>query len=210
MRNAYLIFLLGLFVFLLSGCGDTEENSNQDAPYFNDIGTPTVTAGERMPFTVIATDPNDMNITLTYDGSLGPNMNPFTAGADFNTGTGEFDWVTDANDVGNYSVRFTATNDAVPPLITHKDVTLRVLAVANNTTTGEDLYNQFCQSCHGTNGAGSNRAGLVQCSSNITIREAVGLVPNVTPVGTMTGIPGQMNDPDNDIQEIATFLETFC
>ena len=149
-----------------------------------------------------------MTITLTYDGSLGPNPNPFTNGASFNTGTGEFDWVTDANDVGNYSVRFTATNNAVPPLTTNKDVTLRVLAAVNNTTTGEDLYNQYCQSCHGTNGVGGG-AGIVQCSSEISIREAVGLVQGVSPVGSMTSIPGQMNDPTNDIQAIADFLTSF-
>ena len=197
MRNAYLMFLLGLFVFLLSGCGDTEENSNQDAPYFNNIGTPTVTAGERMPFTVIATDPNDMNITLTYDGSLGPNLNPFTAGATFNTTTGEFDWNTDANDIGDYSVTFTATNDAVPPLSTNKVVTLRVVAVPTNSSSGETLYIQNCQSCHGVNGAGGSTFG-VQCSAAITITEALNL-------SAMSGI----SLTTQEIVDIANFLQSF-
>ncbi|WP_455206978.1 putative Ig domain-containing protein [Kaarinaea lacus] len=205
MRSAYLVILLGLFTFLTSGCGDTEENSNQNAPYFNNIGTPTVTGGDTMNFTVIATDPNDMNVTLTYDGTLGPNANPFTAGATFNETTGVFTWVTDSNDVGDYSVRFTATNDAVPPLTTHKQVTLRVLAVPTNSSSGETLYNQRCQSCHGTNGVNGTSAGIVQCSSEISIREALGLVQGVSGVGAMSGI----SLTTQEIQDIANFLQSF-
>ena len=204
MRSAYLVVLLGLFVFLTSGCGDTEENSNQNAPYFNNIGTPTVTAGDNMNFTVIATDPSDMNVTLTYDGTLGPYANPFTAGAAFNETTGVFSWNTDTNDIGDYSVRFTATNDAVPPLTTHKQVTLRVLAVPNNSSSGETLYNQHCQSCHGSGGVGGS-ASLVQCSLEISIREALGLVQGVSGVGAMSGI----SLTTQEIQDIADYLQSF-
>ena len=205
MRNAYLVFLLGLFIVLSAGCGDTEENSNQNAPYFDDLGTPTVTAGETMSFTVIATDPNDMNVTLTYDGTLGPNLNPFTEGATFSETTGVFNWVTDVNDVGDYSVRFTAINDAVPPLTTHKQVTLRVLAVPANSSSGETLYNQHCQSCHGTNGLNGSSAGIVQCSLEISIREALGLEQGVSGVPAMGGI----SLTSQEIQDIANFLQSF-
>ena len=191
MRNAYLIFLLGFFVLFLAGCGDTEENPNQDAPYFNSIGTPTVTAGETMNFTVTATDPNDMNVTLTYDGSLGPNMNPFTAGASFNDVAGEFDWITDTNDVGTYSVRFTATNDAMPPVSTSINVTLQVLAVGNNNTTGEDLYNQHCLRCH---------SPPLVCRTERDINEALDLV------GQMSGIAGQLSDRTSDVAAMAEYL----
>jgi len=204
MRNAYLCFLLALFVFLTTGCGDTEENSNQNAPYFNDLGTPTVTAGETMSFTVTATDPSDMNVTLTYDGTLGPFANPFTAGANFNETTGVFSWNTDANDIGDYSVRFTATNDAVPPLTTHKQVTLRVSSAPINSSSGETLYNQHCRSCHGTGGVGGS-ATLVQCSLEISIREALGLEPNVSGVGTMSGI----SLTSQEILDIANYLQSF-
>lgn len=192
------------FVFLIAGCGDAEENANPEAPYFNNIGTQTVTAGEPMNFDVIATDPNNMNITLTYDGSLGPDLNPFTAGATFNTSTGEFNWNTGTGDVGTYSVRFIATNDAVPPLTTNKDVTLQVMAVPTNPSSGETLYNQNCQSCHGPNGAGGSTFG-VQCSEEITIREALGLVQDVSGVGAMSGI----SLTTQEIQDIANYLQSF-
>ena len=199
MRNAYLIFLLGFFAFFTAGCSDTEENSNQNAPYFDDLGTPTVTAGETMSFTVIATDPSDMNVTLTYDGNLGPNANPFTAGAAFNEATGVFSWNTDTDDVGDYSVRFTATNDAVPPLTTHKQVTLRVMAVPTNSSSGETLYIQNCQSCHGVNGAGGAGSVFgVQCSSAITITQALNL-------NAMSGI----SLTSQEILDIANFLQSF-
>jgi len=176
------------------------------APTINNISTQNVTAGGTVSFTVIANDPNGFNVTLSADGTIGPNANPFSAGATFNTMNGSFLWNTDAMDVGSYSVRFTATNDAVPPLESSINVTINVSAVVN--TTGEDLYNQYCRSCHGTNGVGGS-ATIVQCSSEITIREALGLVSGVSGVGTMLGIPGRMTDPDNDISAIANFLTSF-
>ena len=176
------------------------------APTLNSISTRNVTAGGAVNFTVIANDPNGFNVSLSADGTIGPNDNPFTAGANFTPATGGFTWTTDAMDVGSYSVRFTATNDAVPPLSSSINVTINVSAVVS--ASGESLYNQFCQSCHGTNGIGGSQS-IVQCSIEITIREAVGLVPGVGGVGTMTSIPGRMSDPDNDIRAIADFLTSF-
>ena len=177
---------------------------NPEAPSINAIGSPTVTAGGTLSFTVIANDPNGFNITLSADGTIGPNNNPFSAGASFNTSNGAFTWNTDAMDVGNYSVQFTATNDANPPLSTSTNVAISVLAVSSNT--GEDLYNQYCQSCHGTNGVGGSRAGIVQCSSEISIREALGLVQGVSGVGAMGGI----SLTTQEIQDIANFLQSFA
>lgn len=210
MQHTLKIILI-LMVLLTAACGSGEEddgdnNPNQDAPFFNSIGTPTAMAGNALNFTVVANDPNSMNLTLTYDGTLGPNANPFTAGANFNPVSGNFTWNTDSGDVGSYSVQFTATNDAVPPLETSVNVTIRVTALVG---PGETLYNQHCASCHGTNGAGGGSAGIVQCSSEITIREALGLVSGVSGVGTMSGIAGSMSDTTNDIQAIANFLESF-
>jgi mono/diheme cytochrome c family protein len=204
MRNAYLLPLLGFLALLLSGCGEGEDNPNQDAPYFDSIGTPTATAGDSINFTVVATDPNQMNVTLTYDGTLGPNANPFNAGATFNATTGAFSWNTDANDIGSYSVQFKATNNAVPPLSTSVNVTINVLAVANNDPTGEDLYNQHCQSCHGPEGVNGSRSA-VQCSLEISIREALGLVQGIGAASGMGGIAGQLSDVD--IADIADYLQ---
>jgi mono/diheme cytochrome c family protein len=176
---------------------------NPEAPSINAIGSQTVTAGGTLSFTVIANDPNGFNITLSADGTVGPNNNPFAAGASFNTSNGAFTWNTDAMDVGNYSVQFTATNNATPPLSTSTNVAINVLAVSSNT--GEDLYNQHCQSCHGTNGVGGSRAGIVQCSLEISIREALGLVQGVSGVGAMSGI----SLTTQEIQDIANFLQSF-
>ena len=196
----------GAFPPLSSDVTITIQVSDPEAPTINPISTQNVTTGGTVNFFVVANDPNGFNITLSADGTLGPNNNPFTAGATFTAGTGNFVWNTDAMDVGSYSVRFTATNDASPPLDASINVTINVNdpVIAN----GEDLYNQFCQSCHGTNGIGGSQS-IVQCSIEISIREAVGLEAGVTPVGSMTGIPGRMSDPDNDIRAIANFLTSF-
>ena len=209
MRYTYLISLLG-FLSLLSGCGagagdapSGDNNPDPSVPYFDAIGTPTVVAGESIAFTVTATDPNGLNLTLSYNGSLGPDLNPFTAGASFNTSNGNFTWATDVNDAGTYSVRFIATNNAVPPQSGQVDVTLRVLGLMD---VGRSLYIAHCQSCHGVNGAGGSNT-LVQCSTETSIREALGLVQGVGGVGTMSGIAGQLDNPTADIQAIAYFLQ---
>jgi len=175
---------------------------NPVAPSISVIGPQTITVGGTLNFTVVANDPNGFNVTLSTDGTIGPNGNPYTAGASFNTSTGAFTWNTDSMDVGNYSVQFTATNDAAPPLSASTNIALSVLAVS--VTTGENLYNQYCQSCHGTGGVGGS-ATLVQCSLEISIREALGLEPNVSGVGAMSGI----SLTDQQIQAIAAYLQSF-
>ena len=200
MRTTFFVKFIGLLL-ILSGCSGGDEmsgdsNPNPDAPYFNSIGTQTELAGDQVSFSVVATDPNGMNTTLTYDGSYAPG-DPFTAGATFNDSTGEFNWITDSNDTGSYSVRFTATNDAVPPQSTSIDVTINILDLAG---VGEDLYIAHCQRCHGANG------GFVQCATVEEIENALGIgVPN-TQVDSMTGIPNQLNDVTADINAIAFYL----
>jgi mono/diheme cytochrome c family protein len=206
MQHTLKIILI-LLVLLTAACGSGGEdggdnNPNQEAPYFNSIGTPTAMAGNALNFTVVANDPNSMNITLTYDGTLGPNANPFTAGASFDPVSGNFTWNTDSGDVGSYSVRFTATNDDVPPLETSVNVTILVTAQVG---AGESLYNQHCASCHGSEGAGGS-ATSVRCSSVPSISEALGLADPSLAVGAMSGI--SLNT--DQIQDISNYLMLFC
>ncbi|MGD8570370.1 MAG: c-type cytochrome [Gammaproteobacteria bacterium] len=206
MRHFVLLLFL-VFLLVLTGCGSGEDmggdkNTNPDAPYFGPIPTPSVLGGDPVNFTVQANDPNGMNITLTYDGSQGPYDDPFAAGASFNPTTGEFSWNTATTDTGNYSVVFTATNDAVPPLSSDVSVTIHIQDLV---AYGEGVYNQHCRSCHGADGAGGS-AGAVQCSSATTISEALGLVQDVNGVGNMSGIAGQLDNQSTDINAMAEYL----
>ncbi|WP_455223429.1 putative Ig domain-containing protein [Kaarinaea lacus] len=189
MRNAFFLKLMGLLL-ILSGCGGGDEisgdnNPNPDAPYFNSIGTQTALAGDQINFTISAIDPNGMNITLTYDGSYGPG-DPFTAGASFNTSTGEFTWNTDSNDIGEYSVRLIATNDAMPPQETYIDVSIIVSSMAEY---GEEVYNQHCARCH---------TPPLYCRSVQDINDALQFV------GQMSGI--QLSDEVLDVAAMAEYL----
>ena len=201
MRISQLFVILVIFL-QLSGCGTSEDmggdnNPDPEAPYFESIGTPTVLAGQSLNFTVRANDPNSMNITLTYDGSLGPNADPFAAGANFNSTSGDFSWDTTATDDGSYSVTFTATNDAVPPLSTNVNVTIRIQSLA---VYGEDVYNQHCRNCHGANG------GFLACATVIEIEDALGLGDPLNSVSTMSGIANQLVDQSTDINAISVYL----
>lgn len=206
MRHVLLLFFL-VFLSTLTGCGSGQDmggdnNANPDAPYFGPITTPSVLGGDPVNFTVQATDPNGMNITLTYDGSQGPYADPFAAGASFSPATGEFSWNTATTDTGNYSVVFTATNDAVPPLSNDVTVTIHIQDLI---AYGEGVYNQHCLRCHGVDGAGGS-ATAVQCSSAKTIGDALGLSGSGTAVNDMSGIASQLVNQTTDVNAMAEYL----
>jgi mono/diheme cytochrome c family protein len=201
MRHVLLLLFL-LFLLILTGCGTSEDmggdnNANPDAPYFGPITTPSVLGGDPVSFTVQANDPNGMNITLTYDGSQGPYADPFAAGASFNSTTGEFSWNTTTTDTGNYSVVFTATNDAVPPLSNDVTVTIHIQDLA---AYGEGVYNQHCRSCHGANG------GYLACTEGDAINDALGLGDPANAVDQMAGVANQLEDLTTDIDALAAYF----
>ena len=67
-------------------------------------GMQTVVPGRTVSFSVSATDPAGLAVTLAV-GNLPPNSS-------FNTNTGVFNWAPQTSQVGQYSVQFTATNAA--------------------------------------------------------------------------------------------------
>ena len=199
MRRILEIILI-LSILLLAACGSEESsngdnNPNPEAPYFNPVGTLVVTAGQTLDYSIVANDPNDMNITLTFDGTLGPNANPFDAGASFDPVSGLLTWNTDAGDIGNYSVRITATNDAVPTLATSINISISVIAAVG---LGESLYDQHCISCHEVNS--------MLCRDSNDINGALGLDDSGTDVGAMSGIAGRLSDPVADVNALVEYL----
>ncbi|MEZ5336394.1 MAG: putative Ig domain-containing protein [Methanolobus sp.] len=75
--------------------------SADHAPVLNSIGNKEVDAGDRLSFTVSATDEDDDKITYTATG--------LPDGATLGSNSGDFSWRTSDDDGGSYSVTFTAT-----------------------------------------------------------------------------------------------------
>ncbi|MFH2063584.1 MAG: putative Ig domain-containing protein [Pseudomonadota bacterium] len=89
------------------------------SPVLSEIGNRTVNERATLSFTVTATDPDGDN--LTYSATNLP------SGASFNPATQRFTWTPDYDMAGTYTkVRFTVTDDGIPPLSANRDITITV------------------------------------------------------------------------------------
>jgi len=198
MRNVLLATLIMLSV-LLSACGGgTDENDGggmNSSLSLNSIGNKTILSGDPLTFQLSATDPNSQNFIWAADGNVG-NNNPFQAGATFNENNATFSWTNTTNAMGAYSVRFTVTNDEVPPASDSETITIQVLDIF---AYGEASYNQYCRSCHGSEGVGGSEQ-IVQCITEPDL--AFGMSR-----GPMSGIGAQWNDYDREFNAILYYLQ---
>ena len=142
------------------------------SPILNAIGDKTVTqGGPAMSFTVSASDPNNLSLTYSMDASVGPGLNPQTAGASFNTATRTFSWDYSNATVGDYNVQFTVTN----PDLKSASETIRITVQeqpSGDFNNGLAKYGQNCESCHGPGGRfGSQTA--IQCIDSATFDEKI-------------------------------------
>ena len=101
--------------------------SANSVPVLNPIGTKTVVELQTLNFTVSATDADGTTPILSTSTPL-PGTATFVDNGD---GTGVFNWTTDANDAGAYSVTFFATDANYPGDMDLEDV-LIVVGEAGN------------------------------------------------------------------------------
>ncbi len=88
-------------------------------PVLDAIGSKTVNEGELLEFTVSGSDP-DPGDQLIFSASNLP------SGAAFDPNTQTFSWIPGFEDAGNYTVRFTVTDDGSPQESDFEDVTITV------------------------------------------------------------------------------------
>ena len=182
--------------------GGDPGGENQQKLSLNSIGNQTVLAGETLNFTLSASDPNGTSHTYTADGTNNT-TNPLSLidRVSFNETTGAFHWDSSPSDNGNYNMVFSVTNDASPPESDSESITI---IVQNVVAYGEDLYIQYCQSCHGPNGANGNQS-IVQGSSPLDVRYALGLEGGSARSG-MGNIASQFENQTRDANAIGYFL----
>jgi len=205
------IYLL-LLLFMLQACGGSGGNSdgigtdtgnNQQSLSLNSIGSKSVLAGESLNFTLSANDPNGTSHTYMADGTSN-SVDPLslTNRVSFNESTGAFVWNTSTNDVGVYHVVFTVSNNASPVETDSESVTINVQSVL---TYGQGLYDKYCQTCHGPGGAGGS-ATLVQGSSPLDVKSALGMIPPTGARPGMGGIASQFENQTRDANAIGYYL----
>jgi PKD repeat protein len=93
-------------------------NGVNSPPALTPIGNKTVNEGELLQFTVTATDPD--GDAVTYSASNLP------SDAIFDSLTGNFSWIPDYTQAGNYSVTFTATDNGIPQMSASETITITV------------------------------------------------------------------------------------
>lgn len=102
-------FLLTLFL-LVGGCGGggggggaAGGGTANAAPTLNPIGNQVVVVGNSLSFTVTASDPNLKDTVLLFASGL-------PTGANFTASSGRFTWTPSANQLGNHTVVFVASD----------------------------------------------------------------------------------------------------
>ena len=214
--NSYAIYLIFLFsAALLTACGGGGDNGNNingggggssspTAPVLNSIGDKMVVAGGNLTFTVTATDPNNLDLILSRDGSVGGgSLNPFTETgslATFNTNTGQFTWNTASVIEGVYQVQFSVMNTNAET----DSETIRI-SVLGQFALGEQRYNADCQSCHGPEGRFGSET-LIQCIDSATFFE------KINPGGSMAQYANQWSTSDKNavLFYLNNVNPTFC
>ena len=95
-------------------------NVNNSAPVIKIPSTITVTIGQSVSFTVLASDP-DVGQTLTVSATNMP------TGSIFDPTTGQFSWVPVTSQVGNYTVSFRVADNGTPSLSQTKTMVITVV-----------------------------------------------------------------------------------
>ncbi len=144
----------------------------------------TASAGDQLP-AVISTDPGgsrgDVEVRASFSGAP------------------DYRWTVEfrrARDTGNNDDHpFVSGTDAAPPSST--------AVSATDSTNGETLYNNYCQSCHNTNGSGTAAGASwsiprIQRASGSLILKALQTVTPMQGIGLS----------QQQVEDIAAFLQT--
>jgi len=218
MVKCFRSFVMLYAFLLLQACGgssgggaapDTNPDTNQDtnnqpntgsAATLNTIGDRSVTPGSTVNFTISAI--NDSAHDITFSSNMSSPV--YARNATFNASNGEFNWITTSNDENTYQVTFTVTdNDVVPVASDSQTITISVLSPS--IAKGLSLYEQHCESCHGTGGVGGSQT-LVLGSGPLYVRQALGLEAGIAAARNMGGIASSLANPTEDATAIGYYL----
>jgi len=176
--------------------GTNQGPGNPSGPQLSSIGNRTLLSGDPLTINLSSTNPNGGTLMWSADGTVGPNNNPLMAGANFNENTGQFTWSNTSMAVGSYNIRFTVTDDAVPPQSDSETISI---VIQDIFAYGQSSYNQYCQSCHGSEGVGGSEQ-IVQCITEPDLAFGMSRSP-------MNGIGNSWQDYDREFNAILYYLQ---
>jgi len=180
---------------------DTNNQTNTgNAATLNTIGNQSVTPGNTVSFTISASNVSGHDITF----STNMNSPVYTRNATFNASTGQFNWITTSNDEDTYQVTFTVTDNDVEPAVSDSE-TITISVLNPSIAKGLSLYEQHCESCHGTGGVGGSQT-LVLGSGPLYVRQALGLEAGISAARNMGGIASSLANPTEDATAIGYYL----
>jgi len=169
------IFLLCMGVLIVAGCGGPgsgsgmESSGNSSAPTLNSIGDKTITLGDPpLTFTVSATDPNNLMLMYSSDGSVMSGANPYTETgslASFDPNSRQFSWDVTGVNPADYYVQFSVMNSNGES--DSEIIRIRVQTQPSEFEIGQQKYDASCRTCHGPEGRDGDQ-GLIQCIDSMT------------------------------------------
>jgi len=206
MKN-YIIVSMVILTSVLTGCGGSgggsgdgtggsgggSQKTDPNTPVLNTIGDKTITLGDPpLTFTVSATDPNNLMLMYSTDGSVGGTIpNPYTdtgSLAAFDPDTHQFRWDVTGVAPADYWVQFTVTNSN--GYSDSETIRIRVQSQPSEFEIGKMNYDADCASCHGPEGRNGNQT-LLQCVDPTLFYEKIN-------GGSMTGYANGWSSSDQD------------
>ena len=176
--------------------GTNQDPSSPTGPQLSSIGNRILLSGDSLTINLTSTNPNGGNRIWSADGTVGPNNNPLLAGASFNENSAQFSWPDTSSAIGSYNIRFTVTDDAVPPQSDSESISIVVMDIF---AYGQNSYNQYCRSCHGSEGVGGSEQ-IVQCITEPDLAFGMSRSP-------MSGIGNSWQDFNREFDAILYYLQ---
>jgi len=164
------IQIIIILVFTLAACGGSSGgsaspipgpgtpggngNSANSAPELTPIASINAVTGDLLRFELAGTDVDGDRLTYSSRGAVGTSNNPFvqTTPAVFDDQNGVFEWSPTGQQIGQYSVTFTVSEEDTTEKLT-ASITLDI-TVDTQGGFGQQFYAVNCGGCHGVDGTG--------------------------------------------------------
>ena len=206
MKNLIIVNMV-MFMSLLTGCGGSgggssgneaggagggSQKTDPNTPVLNTIGYKTIILGDPpLAFTVSASDPNNLTLMYSTDGSVGTGANPYIdtgSVATFNPDTQQFSWDVTGVAPADYWVQFTVMN--TNGYSDSETIRIRVQDQPSEFEIGQRNYDADCARCHGPEGRNGSQT-LLQCVDPTLFYEKIN-------GGSMTGYANGWSSSDQD------------